>query len=46
VAADNGRSTADTPTTTDRRVADEPLTADRDAAATSTERTTERETVK
>jgi hypothetical protein len=46
VAVDNGRSTADTPTTTDGRVADEPLTADRDAAATSTERTTDRETVK
>jgi hypothetical protein len=46
VAADNGRRTADTPTTTDGPVADEPLTADRDAATTSTERTTDRETVK
>jgi hypothetical protein len=40
-----GRRTA-TPTTTDRRAADEPLTADRDATTTSTDRTTDRETVK
>ena len=40
-----GRRTA-TPTTTDGRVADEPLTADRDATTTSTDRTTDRETVK
>jgi hypothetical protein len=40
-----GRRTA-TPTTTDGRAADEPLTADRDAASTSTDRTSDRETVK
>jgi hypothetical protein len=51
VPADNGwrsrfgRRTADTPTTTDGRVADEPLTADRDVETTSTDRTTDRETV-
>jgi hypothetical protein len=41
-----GRRTA-TPTTTDRRTADEPLTADRDATTTtSTDRTSDRETVR
>jgi hypothetical protein len=40
-----GRRTA-TRTTNDGRAADEPLTADRDATTTSTERTTDRETVK
>jgi len=40
-----GRRTA-TPAATDGRVADEPLTADRDATTTSTDRTTDRETVK
>ncbi len=40
-----GRRTA-TPTTTDGRAADEALTADRDASTTSTDRTTDRETVK
>jgi hypothetical protein len=33
-------------TTTDRRAADEPLTAERDATTTSTDRTSDRETVK
>jgi hypothetical protein len=40
-----GRRTA-TPTTTDGRAADEPLTVDRDATTTSTDRTSDRETVK
>ena len=40
-----GRRTA-APTTTDVRAADEPLTVDRDATTTSTDRTTDRETVK
>ena len=40
-----GRRTT-TPTTTDVRAADEPLTADRDATTTSTDRTTDRETVR
>lgn len=40
-----GRRTA-TPTTTEARAADEPLTADRDATTTSTDRTSDRETVK
>jgi hypothetical protein len=40
-----GRRTA-RPTTTSGRAADEPLTADRDATTTSTDRTTDRETVK
>jgi hypothetical protein len=40
-----GRRTA-TPTTTDGRAADEPLTADRDATTTSTDRTTDRESVR
>jgi hypothetical protein len=40
-----GRRTA-TPTTTDGRATDEPLTADRDATTTSTDRTSDRETVK
>ncbi len=40
-----GRRAA-TPTTTDGRAADEPLTADPDATTTSTDRTTDRETVK
>ena len=40
-----GRRTA-TPTTTEGRAADEPLTADRDATTTSTDRTSDRETVK
>ncbi len=34
-----------TPTTPDGRAADEPITAERDATATSTDRTTDRETV-
>jgi hypothetical protein len=40
-----GRRTERT-TTADGRVADEPLTADRDAATTSTDRTSDRETVR
>lgn len=40
-----GRRSATT-ATTDGRAADEPLTADRDAATTSTDRTSDRETVK
>jgi len=40
-----GRRTA-TPTTTDGRAADEPLTVDRDATTTSTDRSSDRETVK
>lgn len=40
-----GRRTA-TPTTRDGRAADDALTADRDATTTSTERTTDRETVR
>jgi hypothetical protein len=40
-----GRRTA-TPMTTDGRAADEPLTVDRDATTTSTDRSSDRETVK
>jgi hypothetical protein len=40
-----GRRTT-TRATTDRRAADEPMTADRDATTTSTDRTTDRETVR
>jgi hypothetical protein len=41
-----GRRRTTTPTTTGGRAADEPLTADRDATTTSTDRTSDRETVK
>src|SRR6266852_7453534 len=41
-----GRRRTVTPTTTDRTAADEPITAERDATTTSTDRTTERETVR
>jgi hypothetical protein len=41
-----GRRRAETPTTTDGRAADEPITAEREATTTSTDRTTDRETVK
>ena len=51
VPVDNGRRglfgrRSATTATTDGRAADEPLTADRDAATTSTDRTSDRETVK
>jgi hypothetical protein len=50
IPVDNGRRgwfgrRTTTPTTGDSPVADEPLTADRDATTTSTDRTTDRETV-
>ena len=41
-----GRRSATGATTTDGRAADDPLTADRDATTTSTDRTSDRETVK
>jgi hypothetical protein len=41
-----GRRRTETPTTTDPRTADEPITAEREATTTSTDRTTDRETVK
>jgi hypothetical protein len=41
-----GRRRTVTPTTTDRTAADEPMTAERDATTTSTDPTTDRETVK
>jgi hypothetical protein len=41
-----GRRRTVTPTTTDGRAADEPITAERDATTTSTDRTTDRETVR
>jgi hypothetical protein len=42
-----GRRRTVTPATTDGRAADEPMTAEREAATTSTERTTDdRETVR
>ena len=41
-----GRRRTVTPTTTDGQAADEPMTAEREAATTSTDRTTDRETVK
>lgn len=40
-----GRRRTVTPTTTDGTAADEPMTAERDATTTSTDRTTDRETV-
>jgi hypothetical protein len=40
-----GRRRTVTPTTTDRTAADEPMTAERDATTTSTDPTTDRETV-
>jgi len=41
-----GRRRTATPTTTDGQAADEPMTAEREATTTSTDRTTDRETVK
>jgi len=41
-----GRRRAETPMTTGGRAADEPITAEREATTTSTDRTTDRETVK
>ena len=41
-----GRRRTVTPTTTDGQAADEPMTAEREATTTSTDRTTDRETVK
>ena len=41
-----GRRRAETPTTTDGRAADEPITADPEATTTSTDRTSDRETVR
>jgi hypothetical protein len=41
-----GRRRTVRPTTTDARAADEPLTAERDATTTSSDRTTDRETVR
>ncbi len=41
-----GRRRTVTPTKTDGRAADEPMTAERDAVTTSTDRTTDRETVR
>jgi hypothetical protein len=41
-----GRRRTVTPTTTDRTAADEPMTAERDGTTTSTDRTTDRETVR
>jgi hypothetical protein len=41
-----GRRRAETPTTADGQAADEPITADREATTTSTDRTSDRETVR
>jgi hypothetical protein len=41
-----GRRRTVTPTTTDRTAADEPMTAEREATTTSTDRTSDRETVR
>jgi hypothetical protein len=41
-----GRRRTATPTTTNGRAADEPITAEREATTTSTDRTTDRETVR